>query len=75
MEVREMVSAIGAEATQSIEFGVGPSKDLKSREWVGCEHSMYEGVEKDGTRTLMHGSVGTHCTARTRVCGVKCGGE
>lgn len=55
----------------AIEFGVGSSKELKSREWVGCEHSMYEGVEKDGTRTLMHGSVGTHCTARTRVCGVK----
>lgn len=69
VKVKEMVGAIGAEATQS-SSGVGSSEDFKSGEWVRCEHS-YEAVGKDDTRTLMHGSVRTHCTAQARVCGVK----
>lgn len=62
-----MVDAIGR--GYAIVFW-GLVKDLKRREWVGGEQ-LYEGVEKDGTRTLMHGGVRTHCTARTRVYSVK----
>lgn len=68
MKQEEMICAISAEATQSSSsVGYG-------REWVRCEH-LDEAVEKDRTRTLVHGSVCTHCTARARVCGVKMQGR
>lgn len=63
-----MVSATGARATQS---NYGVERMSKSRQWVRCEH-LNEGIEEDGTK---HGSVCTHCTARTRVCCVKTRGR